>query len=250
MRTWSFGVVLAIALFAVPALAQRASPPPNDVERARELFAEGVRLIDEEQFAEAVARFRAVMPIRSTPQVKYNLALALRGTGELSEAAELFREVSTSRSAAEGLRDDARHMLRALERDVGHLTIRVAGDDDRAVVTLDGHAVGLDRLGYAIAVPPGDHEVVLRRGDETLSSEEVHVARGRSSEVTLRIAQPPAARAVALPAPQLDGDIGLPEERQQRAPEAPVVEQWWFWTALGAVGVVLVSIVAAVATSQ
>jgi hypothetical protein len=45
--------------------------------------------------------------------------------------------------------------------------------------------------------------------------------------------------------------MGLPEEHRQTPPaESPVVEQWWFWTAIGAVGVVLATVVAALATSQ
>lgn len=259
MRIWAFVLVLTV-LLAARAEAQaegertpREAQGESDVERARRLFAEGVELIDAERWAEAAARFRQVMPIRSTPQVKYNLALALRGLGQLADAAELLREASRSRSAPSALREDAEDMLESIEPRIGRLTIRIAGDDDRASVMLDGRAVGLERIGYPIAVDPGDHEVVLRRGGETLSSEAVHLREGEARDVTLEVVTSRAvARTTTLPAPQLDGEMGLPQEHNQvqRAESGPVVEQWWFWTAIGAVAVVLATIVVAVAATN
>lgn len=241
-------VVLTIVL--VVALAARAGAQERlDVDRARELFAEGVAMIEAERWAEAAERFRRVLRVRSTAQVKFNLALALHGMGELAQAASILREITGRSGAPRELRDEARELLASIEPRIGRLTIRIAGDEDRASISIDGDEVGLDRIGYPIAVDPGTHRVALRRGGEELSSREVHVPEGESREVTLSVDA--RARAGTLPEPQLDETMRLPEEqtRARQTANGEIVEQWWFWAAIGAIAAVLVTVVVAVAVS-
>ncbi|HEY8427524.1 MAG TPA: tetratricopeptide repeat protein [Sandaracinaceae bacterium] len=239
-------LVVSLSVFATAARAQE----PLDVNRARELFAEGVALIEAERWAEAAERFRRVLRVRSTPQVKFNLALALHGMGELAEAAEILRELTRRSGAPPAIREDARALLDSIAPRVGRLTIRVSRDEDGAVVLLDSEVVGLDRLGYPIDVEPGTHRVVLQRGEETLASREVRLAAGEEREVTLSPVRRASSGTAALPQARLEGGLGLPSENGPRSPAAGEVhEQWWFWTTVGLVGAVLATIVIAVAAS-
>jgi hypothetical protein len=246
----SFAAIAVSMILAFGGAAQ--AQPRADLARARRLFGEGVEHLEAERWSEAAEIFRQVMRVRSTGQVKFNLALAYQGLGQLADAAELLREVADDRGSPDELRGEAREVIEAMESRIGHLTIRVQGDDDRAAVFLDGEEVGLDRIGYPIAVDPGEHQVAMRRGRETLSSREIRVGEGESREITL-VPVGPQARVAS---PEVDPNMGLPEEpnrvaqrQQTNEGEGEVVEQWWFWTAMGLVAVVVVTIVVAVATS-
>lgn len=250
MRTAAFAVMALLLAGANSVHAQT----DEDLARARQLFAEGVQLLEAEDWDEAVTRFRGVMEIRQSGQVRYNLALALEGTGDLAEAADLLDEVLEDESLPRQMRRDARQMLSGLEPRLGRLTIHVQGDDDRAVITLDNERVGLDELGQPIIVDPGEHVIRLSRGGENVVTREIRVREGDEEEVTLVLVAAPRrapGESSALPPPRLETEIpGLPEERGPQVPQQlDVAQQWWFWVAMGAIAVVIVTVIVAVAVS-
>lgn len=225
---------LASALVS-PALAQSE----EDLARARALFAEGVELTHEEQWEEAVERFRQVLEVRSTPQVKYNLALALEGAGELSEAAALLREIQDSRELDRRTRRDVQRLLQAIGPRLGQLTVRITGDEAGVRVLLDGDEIPLDRVGQPLATDPGEHRVVMERRGRAVASQTVTVTSGESTEVTLV--------ETAVVASAVDEEL-LTREIPPAASGGNVLEEWWFWTIIGAVVVatgVTIGIVAA-----
>lgn len=224
---------MALVLLAT---AGASAQTEEELEEARALFAEGVQATREERWGEAAERFRRVMRVRATAQVKYNLALALSHTGELAEAAALLRDVVEDPDLPRRPRRHARRLLREIEPRLGRLTVRVQGDEVGLTVTLDGRPIGLDRLGSPIEVDPGAHRVALTRGGVVLGSRQVRVAEGESAEVAL----------VATAVRRTEG-----EERELVVAEEPavapaaggsVLEEWWFWTMVGAVVVAGVGI--------
>lgn len=243
---------LGLLLFASSARAQS----DEDLERARVLFGEGVRFLEAEEWEDAAMRFRGVLEIRESGQVKYNLAIALEGLGEYAEAAQLLTSVVEDRSVGARIRRDARRTLRDLTRRLGHLTITLQGDDDRANVSLDNRRVGLDLLGQPIPVDPGEHTIRVTRGGRQIAEREVSVGQGDDEEVTLILVAPEhedEEEEVEILPPRLseNGDMGLPQEsaRNPNSTNQNIAEQWWFWVAMGAIAIVVVTIVVAVATS-
>lgn len=214
----------------------------EELEEARALFGEGVEATQDERWADAADRFRRVMRVRSTGQVKYNLALALSHTGELAEAAVLLRDVVDDRELDRRTRRDARRLLDEIEPRLGHLTVRVTGDEGGLAITLDGEPLGLDRIGTPIEVDPGTHRLAARRGDRELGSRSVTVAEGESAEVSL------VAAAV-----QVEPDDEVPiltDEPTAPVSSGNVLEEWWFWTIIGAVVVVGVGVGVGVAVGS
>lgn len=100
-------VVAALGAVAAPVRAQT----DEELDRARQAFAEGVEASDAGRWDEAVARFREVMEVRATPQVKYNLAVALEQTGEYVEAEDLLRDVVQAEDIDDRTRDEAETLL-------------------------------------------------------------------------------------------------------------------------------------------
>ena len=105
------GLVALAVVVAAAAPAPAAAQSDADLERAREAFAAGVEATDEGRWDDAVASFREVMEVRATPQVKYNLAVALDQTGEYVEAEQLLRDAIESGELDARTQDEAEALL-------------------------------------------------------------------------------------------------------------------------------------------
>ena len=214
--------VLVATALVPPALAQSE----EDLARARALFAEGVELTHAERWEEAVERFRQVLEVRSTPQVQYNLALALEGAGELSEAAALLRTIQDSRELDRRTRRDVQRLLESIGPRLGQLTVRITGDEAGVRVLVDGDEMPLDRIGQPLASDPGEHRVVMERRGRVVASQTVTVVSGENAEVTLV--------ETAVSASALDDDLLTRQDPAPAGGGGNVLEEWWFWTIIGA----------------
>ena len=230
-------------LFLTLSVAPRAALGQSDaeVERARAAFAEGVELSDQERWSEAADRFREVMEVRATAQVKYNLAVALEHDGQLAEAVVLLRDVAGDRDLDRATRREAQRLLESTERRVGTLTVHVSGDVAGATIEVNGREIAADQLGIPLPADPGDNTVVLSRGGRQVDRQSASVPEGGSASVTLNAASVPTPAEVAL-------EVEVPPEEPEE-PDEPtdygVLGEWWFWTAIAGVvvGAVLIGIV-------
>ncbi|MGE0788063.1 MAG: hypothetical protein AB7S26_20495 [Sandaracinaceae bacterium] len=160
-------VALVVALFALPALGS-AQAPARDVSlseaRARSMFD---RAIDELERGHAAAGrdlLRASLAILPTVATRFNLAVALRETGELTEA-----RVHLDALAADGtLTDDVRARVEQLRAEidgaVGTLVVSAEAPSDApdapTRVEVDGVEVGeIAGEPLRVAVDPGEHRV-------------------------------------------------------------------------------------------
>lgn len=212
-------LVLALAVFSTPASAQSE----EELAQLRATFAEGVQLTLDEQWDEAVVRFRTVIAVRDTSAVRYNLAFALAHTDAIGEAARLLDVVLGDPDLDARTRASATEVLATLETRMGRLTIRLLGDEAGLTVLLDGEEIPLGQVGQPIRVVPGAHEVALRHGLEELATRSVSVDEGASEVVVLSANAPTSDDSGSI------SDHGAGD----------MTSEWWFWTAIGA-GVVAV----------
>ncbi len=112
--TRALKTTLASALLVLAATSGASAQSEAELDRARTLFGEGVELTQQEQWADAADRFRQVMEVRATGQVKYNLALALSHTTELAEAAVLLREAVDDHELRRRTRREATNLLESI----------------------------------------------------------------------------------------------------------------------------------------
>lgn len=234
MQRWRRGALLtvgAILLAGAPTTLHAQSG--GEVERARELFTDGVALIAEERWAEAAQRFRAVREIRDTTAVRYNLAVTLEQTGQVVEAVELFRDVIGDESFDRANREEAERLLERAEARIARLTVQIVEPPDGGQVTIDDEVVDEASLSGPVSVDPGAHEVVLALDGEAIDSTTVTLGDGESRTVELD-----GTHASGDPDPAL-----LQEEPTEPA-EPSVFDQWWFWAT--AIGVVVVGVTVAV----
>lgn len=89
--------LVLFALFCIAACVSRTSvADPKSEKRAIELYQESETLYKEGEFAAAASRLREAYSFDPNPDLLYNLARALEGLGEFSEAADAYERYLAS----------------------------------------------------------------------------------------------------------------------------------------------------------
>ena len=221
-------VLLSMSLL-VAQLAS-AQEDPGSVQRARELFGEGVGQHEARRYREAVDTFRAVLAIRAAPAVRYNLALNLFELGQYPEADAQVQRILSDSTTPPALRDSAMELRTHMDERGGRLRVSVADAPEGAEVRVDGYA--LDDPSRPVRVIHGTHEVTLVKDGEEIGSQVVSVDAGETEAVTVSPADGDGGG---------DGAVVFDGESFEGAES--VGGDWRFWTALGVVAVVVVGIV-------
>jgi hypothetical protein len=239
----------ASAWAQVPQGAKRGDGESSSVDQARQLFAEGLKFVEREDWAQAEDRFRRVLSLKSSHVVAYNLASALVHLGRMVESSELLRAIVRDPTAESGTREAATQLLSEIEPRIGSLTIRVSGDASGASLRVDDKQVELTGSIQTISVDPGEHRVALLRdgseltakpalvgGDAPLQVEvllELNPAPAPEATARAAVAYRPAARhasPAATPIAPEPGEAAKDEEASSSVFKSP-----WLWAGAGAV---------------
>ncbi len=215
------------------AAAAEAAEAVDPRAQARTLFAEGVAAMGEADWPRAASKFEDALLLHSAPSIEYNLASAYLELGRIGEAGDLAASVAGNPLADEELQGHARDLDAQIAERAGTLTIEVSGDQHAgARVSVDDYTVPQERVGVVRYESPGDHQVVLHRGDGSTEERSVLVIQGAPERVTFGL-------------PVLEG---APESDD--GGDGSVLSSPLFWVLAGAgVAVILVAIIAAAATA-
>jgi tetratricopeptide (TPR) repeat protein len=231
-------LALGLTLCAVaPATAQRArrAPPASpSVTQARALFAEGVAHVEARRFAEAETSFRAALALRDAPTIRYNLASVLFEQGRYPESNAEIDVVLADQAAPAEVRAHASDLRRQLLAQAGFARVTLVGITEVSVA-IDGFRL-TDPSGE-VALSPGTHTAVATRDALELGRDSLELRTGQHATFTLGAPVPEPVE----PTP----DAALVADDGSR----PLVEEWWFWTAIGG-GVVLSAVLIGVAASS
>ena len=210
--------------------AEAEAAEAADVQRS---FGAGNAALRAGRFHEARDLLREAHRGANAVGTAFNLAVALRGTGEVSECAALFDrlllgafgEVTADVGAqSESLREECRAAVATLAVRVTH----------GAVVRVDGQAIGRVEPGAPreLRLDPGPHVVTAAERGFVTAEERVVLGRSERGAVEIRL----------VPAITLALSTASPTSVDERA--ATVFEEAWFWglvigVALAAGGVAL-----------
>jgi hypothetical protein len=178
-------VALAIGTtWPAPALAE-SQPTEAQLQQAREEFARGRKLEDEDRWSEALPLFERVAAVKMTPQVRFHIALCMEKTGKLESAREGFEQAAREgKPTAPNVVIEANQHLAALLKRIPTVTVTVAKAAPGDEVLLDGKTIA---MGEAVAVDPGSHTLSLRRDGEEVATERVDVAEGEPQRFELKV---------------------------------------------------------------
>lgn len=177
----------ALASLVLAGCLGAATARGQSVDReARHQFDEGVALLHDGRFADALLRFERARSLREVPAVMLNLALAQRGVGRYVDAdRSLVRYLELAQGRLDRSREAEVTRLRAeIQAALAHLTLRV--DAAGATVSLDGRPLTAAQQREGVAVDPGEH--VVEVSGEAVETERVPrtLARGQTLELSLR----------------------------------------------------------------
>jgi len=239
-------------------------------DHARRSFLQGVQLLEDARYAEAVSSLERSLAFREVPPVLYNLALAYRGTGAYLRAIATFERFLAVAPPNEPLRSDASTIITALRAAIARLQLRVRGDASE--VRLDDRVIGQGDVETTVSLDPGRHVVEARREGHRPVVQAITLAPGASETVQLNAAEAPLPANLQIVVNldtatiELDGRVrgrgrfegevapglhplvvsasGHTTDRRELdvapganervmvtlAPRSSVLTRWWFWT--------------------
>jgi hypothetical protein len=196
-------LALAVTLCASgPVLADE--PTETQLAAARQLFNEGKELEKQNQWAEALARFKKVGEVKMTPQVRFHIALCDENLGRLVSAINGYElaadEAKQSAALASDVAGNAPARAEALRKRVPQVQLVVKGRLTTSKVLLDGSPVAPALMGTNIPVDPGTHTVDVETDGQNAFHKEFTLQERAREIVELELNDPEvAATSVAQP---------------------------------------------------
>jgi hypothetical protein len=186
-----FVVVLASnAAYAAPVAPAEAPVPAAATEAARETararLVEGVELLRQKLFAQALTKFDEAYALVPSANIFYDRGLAYQGLGRDADALEAFDAfLAHADHAPAGTREKATHERETLRTRVA--TLAVASDPPGAEISVDGRRRGVTPLSGELYIDAGPHEVAARNTNNGIVTTERIVAAPRETvRLTLR----------------------------------------------------------------
>lgn len=239
--TWSSCVRGALAAGALSALApaaawaQQAPPTPPaavPVDEARQLFEQGVRAMQRQEWPAALTAFEGSMRLRRSASVALNLGVVLREMGRFVEARvrlQEFNELATPEQQ-QTHHDEVTRLTLDLSRRLARVRV-LELTPPSAVVTIDGRRAQLNEAGE-VSVDPGTRSVRAEAQGYLPFEERIEVAESATREIRVALAPQPAA--APAPTPVVVTNVTPHAPPAAVAPEShPFYTRWWFWTIVG-----------------
>lgn len=200
-----------LASAPAPVFAQDAAA----LAKAREQFRQGLSLEAAGDFARALKEFKEVAVVKSTPQVRFHIAVCQEKTGDLVQALGSYRLAlhEAHEAKAADVEGPAQEALAALEPRVPQLTLVRGSGAKTAEVILDGVPLGATAIGAPMPVNPGPHQLKAMAPAHIDMNVEFTLAEGDKKDVKLVLDEAP----VVAPPPT----IAPPEEQPKPEPKKP-----------------------------
>lgn len=240
MLLFGLGVSSARAQPKAPAAA-REQAPAQPAERSTaylEVIQGALVEFEASNYAEARVLFEQAHGIRPSARTLRGMALSsfelreyVRAEQELNAALVDVRQPLT-----EPQRKEALTLLLRLERYIGRIEVRATPPS--ATVTLDGRPIRGE-----VKTELGKHELSVQAPGHREVSRTVTVEGGKRHllEIALRSNEEAAAEAAVAAAAPSDATPAAPSDATAAAPDdrrgGGILEQWWFWTAVGVVAI-------------
>lgn len=156
------------------------TPTAAELARARTQFAKARKLEDAGKWSEALELFQRVAEVKTTPQVRFHIALCLEHVGLWTQALDGYAQAKRE-AEEQGVREvvrEADERMSSLQRRIPTVTVVTPGAKPGDELTLDGRPIPQGDPPVPIRVDPGAHTAELRRGDELVAREVFVVKRG------------------------------------------------------------------------
>lgn len=212
MPTWTrrlrFGtaaLIVAVSFSAPPRAAradESASPSADALKQAREQFSQALALQTAGNWAGALALFKEVAAIKSTPQVRFNIALCEENLGRLVVALGEYELAAADARAekAEKVAEEVGARLESLRQRIPRIVVQRGRGAEAASVSIDGVAIGDAVIGTPIPADPGPHTVEATASGFLPFKRSLKMAERRTETVVVELEPLPEQEKPAPPA--------------------------------------------------
>ncbi|HVY27007.1 MAG TPA: hypothetical protein VHB79_10660 [Polyangiaceae bacterium] len=181
--------LLGLGLSLSPGLAHAQDPAPETsadaLKRAREQFGQALALQTAGDWAGALALLKEVAAVKSTPQVRFNMALCEEKLGKLVASLGDYELAAADARAekADQVAEEVEGRLESLRQRIPKLTIKRGAGADAASISVDGVSVGDQVIGTPMPTDPGPHSVEAKAPGFKLFRQSVRVAEQQSETI-------------------------------------------------------------------
>jgi len=194
-----------------PAQAQDATPAPSAeaLKHAREQFGQALALQTAGDWTGALTLLKEVAAVKSTPQVRFNMALCEERLGKLVAALGDYELAAADARAekADQVAEEVERRLEALRQRIPKITVNRGSGAEAAIVSLDGVSLGDQVIGTPMPTDPGPHTVEARSPGFKPFRQSLRLAEQQSEvlEIVLEPEPPPPPEARRVPPPAQRG---------------------------------------------
>jgi hypothetical protein len=174
--------------------AQDAAGPSADaLKRARESFGQALALQTAGDWAGALTLLKEVAAVKSTPQVRFNMALCEEKLGRLVAALGDYELAAADARAeqAEQVAEEVEGRLESLRQRIPKITIRRGAGAEAAEVAVDGVSVGDQVIGTPMPTDPGPHTIDAKAPGFKLFRKSVRLAEQQAETVEITLEPEP-----------------------------------------------------------
>jgi hypothetical protein len=194
------------------------SQDAKDLARARERFKEAAALQSAGDFARALDAYKDVALVKSSAQVRFNIATCEEKLGDYVRAMGSYRFALTeaTRSNTKHIEEAVTKALADLEPRIPMLLVKRGEGAAVAEVTLDGRALANPSIGVEFQVNPGPHAIKATAPDREPLTVEITLA-DRDHKVVEIVLKPHAVKvAPVVVAPIVEEPPPPPPSRVNR----------------------------------
>jgi hypothetical protein len=197
--------LLGLGLCLTPSLARAQDPAPETsaeaLKRAREQFGQALALQTAGDWAGALALLKEVAAVKSTPQVRFNMALCEEKLGKLVAALGDYELAAADARAekADQVAEEVEGRLESLRQRIPKLTIKRGAGADAASISVDGVSVGDQVVGTPMPTDPGPHAVEAKAPGFKQFRQSVRVAEQQSETIEVVLEAEPVPPPGSLP---------------------------------------------------
>ncbi len=170
-----------------------ADPTPTELQAARDLFASAEADEDAGHWTEALDKLRRAASVKSTPGIRFHIALCEDKLGRLVAALSDYAAADQAARDANNkdVMDAVAEPLKMLRIRVPTLTIEVPSAQN-IEVDLDGKAIAPGLFGLAVPVEPGVHHIVANATGKRAYSTQVELHEREAETATVKWVDAPA----------------------------------------------------------
>lgn len=197
IATWSLLGSLGVSVVPAAAFAQEAGAEPTAeaLKRAREQFGQALALQTAGDWAGALALLKEVAAVKSTPQVRFNMALCEERLGKLVAALGDYELAAADARAehADQVAEEVEARLESLRAKIPKLTVKRGSGAEAAIIALDGVSLGDQVIGTPMPTDPGPHTIEARAPGFKPFRQSVRVAEQQSETIEIVLEPEPVA---------------------------------------------------------